>query len=207
MPGSSPAARRCRVEPARSQPRPLQQPAAFKAAIYAKGWSLKALAERWGITADGLLKVARDENRSLHFDDAVRGLKRIGPPIKPRRAWRAALDGEPAPARRRSAGLRYRGYLVVGAVVAAVKDVGSIAEEGMHGIVLQVIAERAQEAYRVLFETGELETFTPELVDEYLQDVGLQRPELAHYRYVDDETVKRHLEAGALVFTQVFGDC
>jgi len=180
--------------------RPLQDPAAFKAAIYAKGWTLKELAARWGMTLDGLLKLARDENRSVRFDDAVRGLKRVGPSIKLRRAWRASLDGEDAPPRTRPPGLRYHGYLVVGAVVAATKDVGSIAEEGMHGIVLQVIADRTQEIYRVLFETGEVEVFTPDLVDAYLQDVGLQREDLMQYCYNDDATVAMDFARGAFAF-------
>jgi hypothetical protein len=184
----------------RSVERPLQQPAAFKAAIYAKGWSLKALAERWGMTSDGLLKVARDGNRPLHFDDAVRGLRKIGPPIKPRRAWSAALAGEPVLTPHRAPGLRYRGYFVVGAVVAVIKSVGSIAEEGMRGIVVEVVKEKTRELYRVLFETGDLELFGPNQVDEHLQDIGLVRDELLHFRYVNDAAVDALFRAGRFQF-------
>jgi hypothetical protein len=184
----------------RSVERPLQQPAAFKAAIYAKGWSLKALAERWGMTPDGLLKVARDGNRPLHFDDAVRGLRKIGPPIKPRRAWSAALAGEPVLTPLRAPGLRYRGYFVVGAVVAVIKSVGSIAEEGMRGIVVEVVKEKTRELYRVLFETGDLELFGPNQVDEHLQDVGLVRRELLQFRYVNDVAVDALFRAGQFQF-------
>jgi hypothetical protein len=182
-------------------PRPLQQSAAFKAAIYGKGWSLKALAERWGMTLDGLLKIARDESRPVHFDDAVHGLKKVGPPIKLRKAWTAILSGQAQPeARTRKPGLRYRGYLNVGSVVAAIKAVGSIAEEGMHGIVVQVRQTEGVEAYRVLFETGELETFDPDLVDEYLQDVGLRKDVLSTYCYIDDESVLREYNSGRFEF-------
>jgi hypothetical protein len=197
---SSPRAGRRRGAPNKPLGRPLQQPVAFKAAIYAKGWSLKALADRWGITLDGLLKLARDEDRSLHFDDAVRGLKKIGPPIKLRNDWKAVLAGEQPPAQARKPGLRYRGYFVVGAVVAAIKSIGSIAEEGMRGIVVQVVAGREEELYRVLFETGELELFAPAQVDEHLQDVGLQREALMQYRYVDDVTVSQHFDEGLFEF-------
>lgn len=192
--------RRTKRLPDKPLPRPLQQPVAFKAAIYAKGWSLKALAEHWGMTPDGLLKVARDESRSVHFDDAVRGLRKIGPPIKLRKAWSAVLAGESAPSPSRTPGLRYRGYFVVGAVVAAIKAVGSIAEEGMHGIVLEVAANGIQENYRVLFETGELEMFTPNQIDEYLQDVGLRREDLAQYCYVNHATVMKDFAKGLFVF-------
>jgi hypothetical protein len=194
------AARRTSAAPAAAMPRPLQHAVAFKAAIYERGWSLTALAERWGMTRDGLLKIARDENRSLHFDDAVRGLKRNGPPIALRATWKALLAGAPPPPKTIRPGLRYRGYLVVGAVVAAIKHVGSIAEEGMHGIVVRVCADRFHEKYRVLFETGHLETFTPDQVDEYLQDVGLVREELQHYAYTDDDTVMRDFENGLFDF-------
>jgi hypothetical protein len=180
--------------------RPLQQPAAFKAAIYAKGWSLKALAGRWGMTPDGLLKVARDGNRPLHFDDAVRGLRKVGPPIKPRRAWSAAMAGEPVLAPPRAPGLRYRGYFVVGAVVVVLKAVGSIVDEGMRGIVVEVVREKTRELYRVLFETGDLEVFSPSQVDDHLQDVGLVREELAQYRYLNDATVVSQFRTGMFHF-------
>ena len=184
----------------RSIDRPLQQPGDFKAALYAKGWSLKALAERWGITPDGLLKVARDGNRPLHFDDAVRGLRKIGPPIKPRRAWSAALAGDAALRPLPAPGLRYHGYFVVGAVVAVIKSVGSIAEEGMRGLVIEVIDEKTRELYRVLFETGEQELFGPNQVDEHLQDVGLVRDELRHFRYRSDADVAARFRAGQFQF-------
>jgi hypothetical protein len=181
-------------------PRPLQQPAAFKAAIYAKGWSLKALAGRWGMTPDGLLKVARDGNRPLHFDDAVRGLRKVGPPIKPRRAWSAAMAGEPVLVPPRAPGLRYRDYFVVGAVVVVLKAVGSIADEGMRGIVVEVVREKTRELYRVLFETGDLEVFSPSQVDDHLQDVGLVREELTQYRYLNDATVVSQFQTGMFHF-------
>lgn len=96
--------------------------------------------------------------------------------------------------------MRYAGYMVVGAVVAAQVDVGSMAEEGMRGIVVQVLREgtglAARECYRVVFETGEIEAFTPELVDQYLVTTGLERVDLAEYRYVDDAQVRRDHEQG-----------
>jgi hypothetical protein len=172
-------------------------PAAFKAAAYAKGWSLKALADRWGFTAEWLTRLAGNSKRPAYFDDAVRGLPRVGPPRLMPKTWRDQLVGAPAPA---GPGFRYRGYLVVGAVVAASKAVGSMADEGMHGIVVNVASDQSQEVYRVVFETGEMESFTPDMVDEYLVGTGLERDELMQYRYVNDERVMQDYREGRFVF-------
>lgn len=173
-------------------------PMAFKSAAYAKGWTLKALAERWGITPEWLTRLAGNPQRPAHFDDAVRGLPRIGLPLPMPKAWREQRVG--AQAMPAGPGFRYRGYLVVGAVVAAAKAVGSMAEEGMHGVVVQVTADASQEVYRVVFESGEIESFTPDLVDEYLADVGIEQEALKQYRYVSDEQVQQDFSQGKFVF-------
>lgn len=49
-------------------------PEEFKSEILRKGWTYRALAERWSVTDNWISKIARNENRPLHWDDAVRGL-------------------------------------------------------------------------------------------------------------------------------------
>lgn len=49
-------------------------PEEFKAEIQRRGWTYRALAERWDVSDNWISKIARNENRALHWDDAVRGL-------------------------------------------------------------------------------------------------------------------------------------
>ena len=104
------------------------------------------------------------------------------------------------PKRPNGTGFRYWGYMVVGAVVAVAKHLGEMADEGMHGIVVQVTRERAQERYRVVFETGGIETFSPDLVDEYLVTTGIERNGLVGYVWRGEEAVRQDLRAGLFVF-------
>ncbi len=49
-------------------------PAEFKDEVQGRGWTYKILAERWGVTPNWISKTARNAERALHWDDAVRGL-------------------------------------------------------------------------------------------------------------------------------------
>lgn len=48
--------------------------AEFKAEVRARGWTYTELAKRWGVSPGYIGKLARAPQRSLHWDDAVRGL-------------------------------------------------------------------------------------------------------------------------------------
>lgn len=52
-------------------------PASFKAEVGRRGWTYRSLAKRWGVTENYISKLARDPERSAHWDDAVRGLPTI----------------------------------------------------------------------------------------------------------------------------------
>lgn len=52
-------------------------PEEFKAEIGRRGWTYRALAERWGVTENWVSKLARNADRAMHWDDAVRGLPTI----------------------------------------------------------------------------------------------------------------------------------
>lgn len=49
-------------------------PSEFKDEVKRRGWTYRLLAERWGFTPNWISKTARNADRALHFDDAVRGL-------------------------------------------------------------------------------------------------------------------------------------
>jgi hypothetical protein len=49
-------------------------PDEFKAEYRRRGWTNRALASRWVKSESWLSKLARNPNRGLHWDDAVRGL-------------------------------------------------------------------------------------------------------------------------------------
>jgi hypothetical protein len=185
-------------------------PDAFRAAAYAKGWTLRALAERWEMTPEAVYRLAANANRAAYVDDALRGLPRAGKALPARPAWQAGVSPAAAfdpvqEARRAGPGMRYHGYMVVGAVVAVAKDLGSVAEEGMRGIVVQVSAliQPRREIYRVLFETGEMESFDADLVDEYLVTTGLERFELRGKVFRGDAQVLADYGAGMFVFYEL----
>jgi len=46
----------------------------FKAEASRKGWTYRAMAMRWGVSENYLSKVARNQDRPMHWDDALRGL-------------------------------------------------------------------------------------------------------------------------------------
>jgi hypothetical protein len=199
----------CRGEqpPGGSQSPRAPSPQAFRDAVYAKGWTLKALAERWGYTLPWLCKVIdKGAARPQQTNDALRGLPRRGRPLKVPARWRGQESDQQDLPRPRVPGLRYAGYMVLGAVVAATKAVGSMCEEGGRGVVVEIIgrparalAERQQD-YRVIFESGDVEVFTPDLVDEYLVTTGLEREAVAGYRYVDEATLARDHARGLFEF-------
>lgn len=188
------------------------RPVEFRAAIYAKGWKFNALAAFWGVTNVTLCRWASDECRPAYLDDAVRGLRAIGPALPLPKSWQAELSfarPQRPPAKRAGRppsklgpGFRYRGYMVLGAVVAVSKDLGSMATEGQYGVVVQIVVDEERESYRVIFQTGCIEQFDADLVDAYLVTTGLENDELSQYRYVSDEALLTDFEAG--LFTQVF---
>lgn len=61
--------------PARSRLR--LTPEEFKAEVWRRGWTYRALAERWEVSENWVSKLARNTDRPLHWDDAVRGLPMV----------------------------------------------------------------------------------------------------------------------------------
>lgn len=50
----------------------------FKKIYEDKGWTAKLLSERWGFTNPSrIYQIARDEDRSEHYVDALRGLPHL----------------------------------------------------------------------------------------------------------------------------------
>lgn len=131
-------------------------PAAFKAAITAKGWRMADAACRWGIKPETLSRLAANPMRDAKWDDLARALPRLT------RAERAAATAvrqrlSPSPKRARNrqpqqpgqlpadrladinaefsagprgSGLRYQGYVSANDELVVVEDYGSFAKEG-----------------------------------------------------------------------------
>jgi len=49
-------------------------PEDFRVMVLLRGWSYRALADRWGHSENWISKIARNPKRLPHYDDAVRGL-------------------------------------------------------------------------------------------------------------------------------------
>lgn len=196
--------------PAQMPASPSLTPEQFKALAKYKGWKYTMLAQRWGYSAVWISRVARDPNRPARFDDMLQGLpdlNRLSRDLARRdRLLQAAMQSTAstsiasAPQIKVLPGLRYRGYLVVGAIVTAATEVGSIAEEGMRGIVFQVIGVGQEEHYGVIFESGLWDWFPPEYVDAYLAGTGLTASGAETYRYQDEAALQNDFEAGRFDF-------
>jgi hypothetical protein len=183
-------------------------PEQFKALARYKGWKFTMLAARWGVTPEWISEISRNPERDQRFDDALIGLpnlNRLARDLKTRdRQIEAALakitPKADRPAPRLTPGYRYRGYLYPGAILTASADVGSMAEEGMRGVVFQVIDNGAAETYGVIFETGMWDWFQPEHVDTYLATAGLVAPGAEQYVYQNETALQNDFDAGMFEF-------
>lgn len=192
-----------------SQPISRLTPEQFKALAKYKGWKFRMLAERWGVTPEWVSQISRDPERDLRYDDALIGLpnlNRLARDMKARdRQLEAAMrklgvKSERAAQRQLAPGYRYSGYLHLGAILTASADVGSMAEEGMRGVVFQVIDDGAGETYGVIFESGMWDWFKPEHVDVYLATSGLTSPGADQYSYQDESRLQDDFETGMFEF-------
>lgn len=184
-------------------------PEQFKALAKYKGWKFKMLAERWGVTPEWVSQISRDPLRDLRYDDALIGLPNLNRLSRDLKARNRQLDAamskldakaDKAAPPRLAPGYRYRGYLHLGAILTASADVGSMAEEGMRGVVFQVIDDGSGESYGVIFESGMWDWFKPEHVDVYLATSGLTSSAAEQYVYVDELKLQDDFEAGVFEF-------
>jgi len=180
----------------------------FRALARVKGWQFKMLAERWGVTPEWISNISRDPERDLRYDDALYGLpdlRHLARDLRQRArevdlamAERTAHEAAAKP--RTASGLRYRGYLVPGAIVTATTQFGTVAEEGERGIVFQVESVGREERYRVIFEHGGSDWLIPSDVDAYLATTGLMAGGWKPLQYRNESIQRKDFEAGSLDF-------
>jgi hypothetical protein len=193
-------------------------PEQFKAIAKYKGWQYTQLASRWDVTPVWISALARNPNRPIRYDDALLGLpnkNRLRQELARRQRLAELAQGafKPTPVRpkplrppvRVALGLRYRGYMSVGALVTSSEAVGSVAEEGMRGVVFEVqLTEHAQEErYGVLFETGLWDWFSPDDVDQCLVTNGLTDEGNTIYQYRDETSLQEDFNLGIFDFYPV----
>lgn len=138
--------------------------------------------------------------------DGYRGRKR-GPKPKPsgvdsrtvREAERveALSDGDQPTL---SNGYRYQNYLVEGAVLTAMHDIGEAVAEGERGIVFGIEPVPLGERYGVVFESGYIEWYLPHDIDKLLAETGFVREGVASAQLTSERQVRAHFDAGFFVF-------
>ena len=162
-------------------------PTQFRAIVKLKGWNYKKLADWWGVTPTWIGAIAKDPERSPHFDDAIMGLpyrRLLQSTLAKRQQLADSAKIKPSKQRKvHTGGLRYRDYFVVGAVVNAIEDVGSLAPSGMRGVVFGVRLQGKSEEYGVIFENGSFDWFPPDFVDVYLSQTGLTDQGMTDYKF------------------------
>lgn len=183
-------------------------PENFKQLVHAKGWTFRALAQRWHVTPEWVSEVSRNPARSPHYDDAVNGLPELRLKHEAGSSSRLSRKGStstrthrPRP-KRIPPGYRYQGIINVGELLCAAGDVGSMAEMGDRGIVVQVIDTGLEESYRVLFQRGDVECFSADLVDQYLATIGLSDEASLGYVYRSDAELKIDFQSGKFDFRE-----
>ncbi|MDM8356518.1 hypothetical protein [Pandoraea communis] len=157
--------------------------------------------------ASGLEAAAIDRRRqAIECLDGYRGRKR-GPKPKPSGvASQSAREAERVEALAEvdqptlSNGYRYRNYLVEGAVVTAMHDIGEAVAEGERGIVFGIEPVPLGERYGVVFESGYIEWYLPHDIDKLLAETGLVREGVASAHLMSEREVRTHFDAGFFVF-------
>ncbi|ODP35048.1 hypothetical protein [Pandoraea sp. ISTKB] len=99
-----------------------------------------------------------------------------------------------------SNGYRYRNYLVQGAVVTAMRDIGDAVVEGERGIVFGIEPVPLGERYGVVFESGYIEWYLPHEIDSLLAETGLVRHGVASARLTSERDARAHFDAGFFEF-------
>lgn len=189
---------------------PRLTPEQFKALAKWKGWTFREISERWGITTVWMSKLCSNPDRAPHYDDALIGLpnkRTMARDIRLLEKRLSALTSAQAFDRRvkekapRSSGeYRYHGYFVVGAILTAANEIGSMAEEGARGVVFQVEDTGRGERYGVIFETGLWDWFEPKHIDDMLVMTGLTNLEVAGFVYEDEAELQDAFDAGRFTF-------
>jgi hypothetical protein len=184
-------------------------PEQFKALAKFKGWKFRMLAERWNVTPEWISNISRDPKRDIRYDDALIGLpnlNKLARDMKSRnRQVELAMQRNRYQTSKRvtasvTPGYRYKGYLGIGSIVTACTEVGSLAEEGMRGIVFQIQDNGRQQNYGVIFETGLWDWFTPDYVDSLLAGTGMVDSTSEAYVFVDEMQLQKDFEARAFQF-------
>lgn len=176
-------------------------PSEFNAILQWKGWTKKQVAERWEITPVWVSEIARNPNRPPHWDDCLFGLPNrrfLARNEKRRRRSVLAIVQASGKPDQRGPGFRYRGHLVPGSVVAACEDVGSIAEAGMRGVVVNVRQQPKHEEYQILFQTLQSDWFPPDYVDQLLAATGMTIDMVVSAGSADVDTVADMLDRGEI---------
>lgn len=197
-----------KAKPAAIADQPRLTPEQYKAVAKYKGWSWVTLAKRWGYTPVWVGEIARDAARPLRYDDALHGLPNLNWAShdlarRAKQINRALGDRKkivPASVPDLGPGYRYRGYLMPGSIVTASAMVGSMAEEGMRGIVFQVVDQNNFEAYGIIFETGLWDWFPPDYIDNSIASTGLMDEPIQTYRYLDEQALQADYEQGFFTF-------
>jgi hypothetical protein len=167
----------------------------FVAAYESRGWTQKALAQRWGIHRTRLWQIAQDPARPSYWDDALRGLPMLARKLPKKRAGRPRGQ-----VRRLPRGLRYASVLSVGTVVMVDHHLGDI-DEGVPGLVIGTRRPAAsEEHYWIVFETGHALWLTPDDLDRYVVSTGMERKELLGYRPTSEAQIEADRRRGLFQF-------
>lgn len=156
----------------------------FKQVARERGWSLSNLAWRWNISLEHLLRTIAEENRSIRWDDALRGLPNLSnEDAQEIRAQRLAARPPPAPRTQQHArpdmrggpGYRYHGSLVDGSVLLTCEALGEI-PEGARAVVRRTDDNGCVERYLVEFDDYGSFWMSPDEIDASLVETGECEP-------------------------------
>lgn len=179
--------------------------AQFKACIKGKRWKIKELAEYWQISHVWLSKLISDPERPPYYDGAVMDLPlkhELKRHLKRREQTANRYLGRFPEKQRKASGLRYQGILMVGTVISVIENLGSIAEEGMRGVVFQTKKAGNTEEYGVIFENGQYEWMPVDYIDKYICETGIEIKELKNYTFTSVISLIDDYKSGVFKFEQ-----
>lgn len=136
----------------------------FKDLVKQKGWTQRAIAERWCFSDVWMYNLAGNIERPAHYGDAIFGLASKTNLVRQEKRRRARAG--------RSIDSSY--MYEAGEILCAIKAVGSMAEEGERCRIVDRKKAGELNLYKVSFSNNDADWFEEGLIAEYFAQTGLR---------------------------------
>jgi len=136
---------------------PIRQPSLsrdeIKEILAHKRWTISSLAWYWELSRETVSRIVNSDQRERHWDDAFRGLPKLSA-AESRRIRTERLGPAPTRIPVRYGRSKNKAFFDLGSILIATHCIGSIANEGDDGQVLEVIRSGKKVEYKIRWPGG-----------------------------------------------------